>query len=875
MAKGYLSNRQKNLRIGIASYTENNTVLEVVGKVGIGTTNATSKLYVDGDTYITGILTANRIFSGIYGEFTGGSFSGTEIVGTALSISGISTLGTVRISSGIITATSGVVTYYGDGSNLTGVVGTQVVTQSTVSTPVYPTFANEVGVSSIGISTTQFVFIPSTGNVGIGTTNPTSKLYVDGDTYITGILTANRIFSGIYGEFTGGSFSGTNIVGTSLSISGISTLGIVTSGDIFSTGIVTASSFVGNLTGTATTATNLADAANITTGTINSSRLSGSYGINVSYATTAGVSTALQYPRTFEITGDIIASPISFDGTGNVSLAATIQPNSVALITDTTGDFVQSITGTSNQITVTGGTGEGSTPTLSIPSQFTAPQDVTVTRDLQVNRNLNVNGNITIGGTSATLFTTEFKVYDPDIVLGFRTDGSGNDISTDNTANHGGIAIASTEGNPLVQLYDVGIGETNPATYKKIMWFKANTGAFTGLGTDAWLINYAVGIGSTQFPSGTRLAAGSVQFTERDLAVVRNINASGIVTASSFVGALTGTSTTATNLADAANITTGTINSARLSGSYDINVSYANTAGIATVSQGLTGTPNISVSNINASGVSTLGGVQISSGIVTAASGIITYYGDGSNLSGLIPNTVQNISASSTYYPLLSPVNSGSISSLAVSSSNLVFIPSSGNLGIGTTNPTRNLHVQGDVIITGGLYDTNNVVGTAGSVLTSTGAGVSWSASTGGITITDDTSTNATRYILFDDVTSGSTSVANVSSTKLQFNPSTGTLSATIFTSLSDESQKENIRVIENPIEITKQLQGVRFNWKNTQSDSMGLIAQEVENVLPEVVNTDENGIKSVNYSSLVGLLIETIKEQQIRIENLEKKINA
>ena len=152
---------------------------------------------------------------------------------------------------------------------------------------------------------------------------------------------------------------------------------------------------------------------------------------------------------------------------------------------------------------------------------------------------MNVTGNITIGGTSATLFSQELKVFDPDIVLGVRTDGSGNDASTDNTANHGGIAIASTEGTPLISLYDVGVGETNPATYKKFMWFKSGT--FSGLGTDAWLSNYAIGIGSTQFPTGTRLAAGSVQFTENDLTVVRNINSSGIITASAFVGTATST----------------------------------------------------------------------------------------------------------------------------------------------------------------------------------------------------------------------------------------------------------------------------------------------------------------------------------------------
>jgi hypothetical protein len=251
-------------------------------------------------------------------------------------------------------------------------------------------------------------------------------------------------------------------------------------------------------------------------------RLNGDVGIGISNP---------QY--SLDVLGDI-----NFTGTfrqnGSEFVASSVATNSVGLGTHTYGDYVKDIIGTANQITVTSGTGEGSSPTLSIPNQFTAPQDVRITRDLQVDRDLNVNGNITIGGTSATLFTTELKVYDADIVLGIRTDESGNDISTDNTANHGGIAVASTEGTPLISLYDVGIGETNPATYKKIMWFKSGT--FAGLGTDAWLINYGVGIGSTQVPDGVRLAAGSVQFTESDLSVVRNINATGIVTATSFSG---------------------------------------------------------------------------------------------------------------------------------------------------------------------------------------------------------------------------------------------------------------------------------------------------------------------------------------------------
>jgi len=152
---------------------------------------------------------------------------------------------------------------------------------------------------------------------------------------------------------------------------------------------------------------------------------------------------------------------------------------------------------------------------------------------------------------------------------------------------------------------------------------------------------------------------------------------------------------------------------------------------------------------------------------------------------------------------------------------------------------------------------------------------VAGAAGGGSISISDDTTTNATRHILFDDATSGTVTSINVSSTKLTFNPSTGTLSATVFTSLSDETQKTNIQPIQNAVKTTQQLNGVTFNWKDNHQPSLGLIAQEVEKVIPEVVNIDSDGIKSVNYGSLIGLLVEAIKEQQIRIDELEERLNA
>ena len=166
-------------------------------------------------------------------------------------------------------------------------------------------------------------------------------------------------------------------------------------------------------------------------------------------------------------------------------------------------------------------------------------------------------------------------------------------------------------------------------------------------------------------------------------------------------------------------------------------------------------------------------------------------------------------------------------------------------------------------------------VGSSGQVLSSTGTGIQWITPASGFAVTNDTTTNSTYYPVFVNATSGTPGQTSVSSTKLNFNPSTGNFSATIFTSLSDITQKTNIRPIENSIELTKELQGVRFDWVDNNKPSLGLIAQEVEKVLPELIETGDDGLKRVNYSNMIGLLIEAIKEQQVRIEELEEKVNA
>ena len=141
------------------------------------------------------------------------------------------------------------------------------------------------------------------------------------------------------------------------------------------------------------------------------------------------------------------------------------------------------------------------------------------------------------------------------------------------------------------------------------------------------------------------------------------------------------------------------------------------------------------------------------------------------------------------------------------------------------------------------------------------------------INATEESTTNASHYPVFVSGI-GTANTAEASSTKLYFNPSTGTLNATIFNSLSDIKSKHNIQTIKNSLEKVLKLRGVSFEWIDNKNKAIGVIAQEVEQVLPETVTENENGIKSVSYDSIIGLLIEAIKEQQGSITNLEKKIN-
>jgi hypothetical protein len=154
-----------------------------------------------------------------------------------------------------------------------------------------------------------------------------------------------------------------------------------------------------------------------------------------------------------------------------------------------------------------------------------------------------------------------------------------------------------------------------------------------------------------------------------------------------------------------------------------------------------------------------------------------------------------------------------------------------------------------------------------GRITSASNAGI-----TPGTTLTDDTTTAVTHYPMLTVSTSGTIYTANTSSTKLTYLPSTGTLSATVMTSTSDENVKTNIVPIANALDIVNGLTGVRFDWKDTGLPSAGLTAQNVEQYMPELVTTTADGGKSLNYNGIIGVLVEAIKAQQVQIDALTKK---
>lgn len=251
--------------------------------------------------------------------------------------------------------------------------------------------------------------------------------------------------------------------------------------------------------------------------------------VNVEGALTgnASTATALATARDFSLTGDVAASAVSFDGSGNVSLSTTIQPNSVALGTDTTGNYVATVTGGYGIDSTGATTGEGIAHTLSLDiSELTVATAVAA--------DYVAIEDVTDGSTKKALIGDIIAEGDiTAIVTGSDSGlaGGGTQCAIDLTLDANNLASTTAVTSDFIIIQDV----TNNSTKKA-------------------LISDIVSLGDiTEVAAGTNLNGGG---TSGVVTVNLDTTITGLSSVSStlFVGALTGNATTATTLQTARTI---------------------------------------------------------------------------------------------------------------------------------------------------------------------------------------------------------------------------------------------------------------------------------------------------------------------------------
>jgi hypothetical protein len=191
-----------------------------------------------------------------------------------------------------------------------------------------------------------------------------------------------------------------------------------------------------------------------------------------------------------------------------------------------------------------------------------------------------------------------------------------------------------------------------------------------------------------------------------------------------------------------------------------------------------------------------------------------------------------------------------------------------GKLGTGTTTTSIS---EGS-----NLYYSD---GRARSAISVTGAG-SYNSTTGVITVNAAPVTSVAGKT--GAVTLATSDISGLDSALAgKFSASGGTISGNVsvsgtvtatgdITAFSDERTKINIETITEALYKVKAMRGVSYISKFNMEERIGVVAQEVERVVPEVVHTHSNGLKSVAYQNLVGLLIEAIKALELRVAELE-----
>jgi len=348
---------------------------------------------------------------------------------------------------------------------------------------------------------------------------------------------------------------------------------------------------------------------------------------------------------------------------------------------------------------------------------------------------------------------------------------------------------------------------------------------------------------------GRSIVSGSSQITYASISSIP----AGIVSGSSQVTPLLPTGVVSGSAQTIANLPTGTISgSSQISHDsttgFVANKHVDHTSVLISAGNGLSGGGDISSTRT----------LTLDSGSTHFTNGIKTTLNSNTVISG--SSQVTGISNAQLTNSTISGISLGSnLATLTISTGlSGTSYNGSGAITIANTGVTSNVAGTGITVsgATGAVTITN-----AGVTSAVAGTGVTVSGATGAVTVSIGQAVGTTSTPTFGNLTINGTITA------------TGDITA-FFT--SDIRHKNNVQLIDNALDKVNALNGVTWEWNDDVDEvtkttpKTGLIAQDVLDVLPEVVKTRENGFLALDYSKMVGLLVEAIKEQDIVIQKLK-----
>lgn len=296
------------------------------------------------------------------------------------------------------------------------------------------------------------------------------------------------------------------------------------------------------------------------------------------------------------------------------------------------------------------------------------------------------------------------------------------------------------------------------------------------------------------------------------------------------------------------------------------NGSYTNTglyaAATANITSGITNSGNIIGANIgafnqSAGNLAGLYGINLSFGGSSGTGTISTAY-------GIVLTSYQNSGTTTNAYGLfiqdMKATNGYGIYQTGADDNNYF----AGDIGIGKI-PASNLDVSGSAVIRG-VLGIGQPGGSEGGQIALGYIGVVPTAQQASTWNIDVDGSNQLRFFRQN--------ASNVALVALTISETTGAITAPAYYQSSDARLKDNIQT-SSGLAVVDKLRGVTFNWKNTGKPSAGVIAQEVEKVLPAAVANDEKGFKSVNYDQLIAPLIESVKELHRDNQKLAQEVQA